>query len=96
MALSNEEYLETQLWIMMIGALVRDMPLKAFIERAERGASLGPLLAPSHFIAGSEKLDLVIKLAKALHAFQAALPSMSEAMSMDEKAALLKERLGIE
>lgn len=93
--MDNDEYLQTQSQIMLFGALVRGLPLEQFLERARRAENVGALFAPSHYIAGSEKLDLVIKLAEKLRAFQAALPSEDEAKAMDERAQRLRERLGV-
>jgi hypothetical protein len=95
MSMSNDEYLQTQSQVMLLGALVRELPLEQFLERARRASNVGALFAPSHYIAGEEKLELVIKLAEKLRAFQAALPSEAEAKEIDERANRLRERLGV-
>jgi hypothetical protein len=93
--MTNDEYLQTQGQVLLIGALVRDLPLEQFLERARRAQNVGGLLAPSHYIAGVEKLDLIVKLAEKLRAFQAALPSEDEAQAIDERANRLRGRLGV-
>jgi hypothetical protein len=93
--MTNDEYTQTQSQIMLLGALVRDLRLAEFIRRAERADAVGNLFAPSHWIAGHDKLDLVLKLAHKLAAFQAALPTLAEAQQLDADAAARMERLGI-
>jgi hypothetical protein len=93
--MSDEQYLNVQSQVMLFGALVRGLDLNGFIERAERADAVGALLAPSHWIAGKDKLELVLTLARKLRAFQAALPSEAEAERLDAEANALRVRLGV-
>lgn len=94
--MSDAEYLRIQQQVLLLGSLARLLPdLGPFIRRAQNGLDLGALLAPSHFIAGQKKLELVIKIARAVHQLQLALPTVTEAMKIDADAAELVQRLGI-
>lgn len=93
--MADEEYEATQQQVLLLGSLVRGLPLGPFIERAQRALDVGPLTAPSHWMAGNEKLELILALARKLLAVQAALPSEEEARSLDTRADAARERLGI-
>jgi hypothetical protein len=93
--MTDAEYEVCQNQILLFAGLVRELPLADFLARANHTDSVGALLAPSHWIAGHEKLALVVKLAERLRAFQAAIPSLEEATGMDARADRLRERLGV-
>lgn len=96
MALSKEEFSMVGTQLLTLGALVREMPLGEFIRQCEHADAFAPLLAPSHWIAGKDKLDLMKRLAEGLHHFQRALPTQEEAEKLDREADERAERLGIE
>lgn len=74
--LSNSEYIAMQSRLELIAGLaVSTDPhtLDLFIQQAERATSLGPLLDPSLYMLGGEKLRGVITHARALARFAAAI-----------------------
>lgn len=93
--MTQEEYIEVQSQVLLLGALVRDLDLEGFIAMAERADSVGPLLDPSRWIAARENLALVLTLARKLRAVQVALPSAAEAQRIDEHTIALRQRFGL-
>lgn len=93
--MTNDEYLAAQEQIGMFARLARGIALDEFIEQAERGLSHGAIFAPWHFIAGQDKLELIVRMARALRAFQAILPTEDEARKLDADATARRERLGV-
>lgn len=94
--MTKTEYEEAREQIMLIGRLTRNIPLAAFLTHAEHAEAHGALFTPSHWIAGHKKLGLEIRLAQKLQAFQAVLPTLDEALKLDEDAKRDAKRLGIE
>lgn len=70
--ISDADYLATQETIAAVSRVLVDPgdlgapTLDLFIERAERSLSLGPILHPSEFRAGADKLHEVLACACAL------------------------------
>jgi hypothetical protein len=93
--MTKEEWDLTMSLVMTFGALVRELPLEAFLEASNTALAAGSVFAPAHWIASHEKLELVVKLAEKLRAFQAVLPSEEEAKAVDERAGHARERLGL-
>jgi len=93
--MTPDEYERTQSQIMLLGGLVRELPLDDFVRAAEHADAIAPLTHPSHWIAGKDKLDAVLEMARALRHFQSALPTLEEAQKLDADAANRMRRLGI-
>lgn len=68
--MNKEEYQQTQEQIVLLANLVRQMPLKEFIEDADRAAAIGPILDPTLWRAGSKNLGTIMDLARSLREFQ--------------------------
>lgn len=68
--LSDEEYIQTQHSLVTLGALVRRMPLDAFVNRASEAQTLGPIIDPTLYREAADKLSDVKALAKSLMPFQ--------------------------
>jgi hypothetical protein len=96
MALSREEFAMVGTQLLTLGALVREMPLGDFIRQCEHSDAFGPLFAPSHWIAGKDKLDMMKRLAEGLRHFQVAIPTREEAEKLDREADERAERLGVD
>ena len=44
--MNNEEYMETQQKVVLLANMVKDLPLKEFIELADKADAVGPILRP--------------------------------------------------
>jgi len=62
-------YLQTQQQLRLLAQIVREMPLKDFINAAEHAETLGPLIDPTLYAQGSRNLAKVKYLAQALLPF---------------------------
>ena len=60
-----EQYMQTQHQLMVIASLVAEMPLEEFLADIQKADSVGPILNPSLWIAGNEKMQMVKQLAQA-------------------------------
>ncbi len=66
----NEEYLQTQQSILLIAAVVSSLPLNEFISQADRADTIAPLLDPTLWQKAHTNLEALLRLARALEAFQ--------------------------
>lgn len=82
--MTNEEYLQTQHAILMVAAVAQDLPLAAFIERAEAADALGPILDPTLYLSQGQNLESVLTIARALLPFQSAVLATTQ---RDDQAA---------
>jgi hypothetical protein len=96
MKLSREEYDNVQSQLTTLAALVRLMPLGDFIEQLEHADTVGPMLDPTGWRAAREHLEMLKRMAIALHGFQRVLPTLEEALAMDERRDKLLELAGRE
>lgn len=65
-----DDYQNVQDRIRLMASLVEDMALDEFIANAERANDLGPFVDPSLWMKGTDKLQIIIDLAKGLRHFQ--------------------------
>jgi hypothetical protein len=68
--MDKEEYLETQQKVVLFANMVKDLPLKEFIELADRADAIGPIMDPTLWRNGHENLDIIRRLAGKLRSFQ--------------------------
>lgn len=66
------EYKTTLDRMILIGRFAAELELEPFIERAALTATIGPILAPSAYMAGGERVAATTQLARRLRAFQVA------------------------
>jgi hypothetical protein len=80
---------------MLFASLARMLELDGFITQTERALDVGALLHPSHWIAGHEKLEMFLKMSRALRAFQASLPTVEQVVELEAKADRIGELVGL-
>ena len=74
--ISNVEYEMTQAQIVMMARFVRDLPLEDFLQAIDRAEAVGPMVDPTLYIRGRDKLEQIKKMAQGLRKFQLALPEV--------------------
>lgn len=85
-AITQEQYIETQQQLLILSAIVRDMPLAEFLAAAERADAFGPVLDPSLWKANQQNLQTIKTMAKGLMTFQASLPPVCRRCKAKEPA----------
>jgi len=68
--LSAAEYEVTQQQLLLLGTLVAEMPLEAFIRKADHAEAVAPFLDPTLYMRGGRNLGDIIRLAKAARELQ--------------------------
>lgn len=68
--MERELYESTQMQIIQIARLVKDLPLGEFIGAIDTADSIGPVVDPTLWMRGHEKMDMIRKAAVALNKFQ--------------------------
>ena len=68
--MTNEEYLKVQEQIVLLSNLVKAMPLKEFIEAADRADTIGPFVDPTLWRDAQKNLAVIMELARGLMTFQ--------------------------
>lgn len=68
--MKSEVYLQIQMQLMNLVAIVRDMPLEEFIASADRAESVGPIFDPTLYQQVQHNLGQIKRLAKALLEFK--------------------------
>ena len=68
--MENEQYELVQSQILTIAGIVKLLPLKDFIEAADKADAVGAFLDPTLYRAASKKLAVIIQLARGLKGFQ--------------------------
>jgi len=71
--MDQEKYIQTQTSLMMLGAIVADMPLGEFLNAINTAESIGPVVDPTLFRAANGNLQMIHDLAEALLPFQRAV-----------------------
>lgn len=61
-----EEYRMTQDHIFLLAAMARTLPVPEFIEAIDKAESLGPVLDPTLYIKGADRMAKVRKIAAAV------------------------------
>jgi hypothetical protein len=67
---NDEEYMTVQTQLQAIGGLVLGMDLDGFLERIDRAETLTPILNPTLWMRGAEKLREVREIAEAVRDVQ--------------------------
>lgn len=89
--MSNEEYLDTQLQLTTFSAMLIEVDVEGFIERGRQAEAAAPLIDPSAFLAGHEKLAAITRLAEAALRFkQAALEFRNTMQRLDASASRIE------
>ena len=68
--LSNDDYLTIQQSILVMGSLIVELDLPAFIERIARAEAMAPLIDPTLFMRGAPNLQVIRSLATSLMEFR--------------------------
>lgn len=84
LTIADDAYIRVQEMIQMVSRLLLDPKLglgepslDLFIERAERAQDLGPILHPSEWTAGTDKLRQVLTCARALRTARDAIKEVA-------------------
>ncbi len=75
------KYLEVQTQLMTFAGIVLNMPLKEFLEAAERAETVGPILDPTLWMKANQRLTMIKDLARKLKAFQDEARSFKEVLT---------------
>jgi hypothetical protein len=86
--ISNAEYQACQDQMLLLARMVRDMPLVDFLQAISRAEAVGPMVDPTLYIRGRDKLEEIKLMAEGLRKFQLSLPSISEALKEPHKLGL--------
>lgn len=76
--LDNAGYLELQHNLVLFAGLVKDWNLAGFLNRIEDAHAVGPILDPTLYRAGVDKMVEIGELARALLMFQRAAAKLAE------------------
>ena len=74
----EQEFLTIQHQIVALAPLVAEMDLPEFVDTIEQADTIGPLLAPSLWMAQHQDMDRIRQLAEALLPFRRAVLKMRE------------------
>ena len=77
--LSNEDFFTIQSQLAVFGGAVATLDLEGFLERIGTAEAVAPLIDPSAFIAGHEKMALVKSVAEAALVFKRAVVAAQKA-----------------
>lgn len=94
--ISKEEYQATQMQVMTLAALVRDLPLEAFLDAISHCETTASFFNPTLYRAGQPKLELIKRVAVAARKFQAALPTREECEAAERESAAWLRLGGVE
>ncbi len=87
--MTNEEFLTVQQQLTLFAGAVMVLDVESYIERCERADALGPILDPTLYIKGNERLSALKELAEgALKFKQAALRFRNTMTRLDSAASL--------
>ncbi len=68
--ITNEDYQRVQDQILNLAVLIKQMPLKEFIEAADRAETIGPFTDPTLYLKARGRLAKIKQLAYRLKDFQ--------------------------
>lgn len=74
--LDDETYILVQQQITAFAGVVRNMPLRAFLERIDRAESVAPMLDPTLFMRAGKNLAVIKVFAESLLTFQRAIQKL--------------------
>ncbi len=76
--MNEEEYISVQSQLLLIGRLVQEMDLPAFLAAIHRAETLAPILDPTLLMRGEKNLTHIRNLAEALQPFRRAVLQVVE------------------
>lgn len=76
--MSDEEYVFTQQRILMLAAFIRETDTAGFLQRIERMHAAGPIVDPSLYRDGVNRVEIIEQTARALASTMAKLPKVSD------------------
>lgn len=68
--MNEEEYVQTQVQLTILAQLVQSLDLTAFIAAIDRADIYGPIIDPTLWRAGHDKMAKIRRMAVALRKFQ--------------------------
>jgi hypothetical protein len=74
--MTSDEFKALQGQLFTLAAIVRYMPIEAFLSRITKAEVLGPVLNPTLYREAAANMATVKRMAEALRAFQRSLPSL--------------------
>lgn len=85
--MTREEYIATQHQLMLIAQIINRLDLNSFLGRIETAHALGPILDPTLYRKGMNKMSLVQRVAVAAVEFQKVTKEVfSELKELDERS----------
>ncbi len=85
--MTPEEYSTTQSHLLLVANLLTRLDLDGFIETAQRSLAVGPLLDPTVYMRASNRLDAVVRIARAATKVQKALREARKLVIEEERRA---------
>ncbi len=84
--MTNEEYLEVQTKLTLFAAMIIEVDVEGLLERVERADAIVPLIDPTLWMKGHDKLDAIKDLARGALKFKlAACAFRNTMMRLDSK-----------
>ena len=93
--MTNDEYLEAQNQITIFAAMLIEVDVEGLLDRASRADAIAPLLDPTLWMKGHERLDAIKELALGAMAFKQAACKFRNTMARieaEEKARAARGR----
>jgi hypothetical protein len=78
---SDEEYIQIQQQLVIFGQLLMNIDVEGFIERAERADAIAPVIDPTLWMRGHERLDALKDLAHGAMKFKMAAAAFQNTMA---------------
>jgi hypothetical protein len=76
--MNEEDYILIQTQLVVLAQIVNSMDLKGFIEAINRAETMGPILDPSLYLKGADKLEAIKNLAVGALSFQSKVRQQAE------------------
>lgn len=90
------DYNLTQQQVMTLAAVLRELPLKAMLEKIDHADTLGPFMNPTLWTVGESKMRIVRKTCAALYKAQKALPDLQEFLEAEERTQAAARMAGVD
>ena len=71
--MNDEEYIAIQRQLLCFAGIIKDMPITEFLERINHCETVAPIIDPTLYIAGIDKLSSIKKIAEGARSFQKAV-----------------------
>lgn len=68
--MKKEEYIQTQQQLLCLISIIKDMPLKEFLHKIDICESVSPLIDPTLYMKGADKLTFIKCIAEGARHFQ--------------------------